>query len=322
MNDYAQYVELCKNTPTIPLFMQNWWLDAVHTPLKSALNEGTRHWQPLLAYDRNGIPTAAMIVAERQRLNMRLAGEPHLTPFSGIWQKDLVFNKIHQKQFFQKSNMQQILEKMPDFHFADFRFHFSTTDMQPFIWAGFEAEPRYTYLLSDISDTQKIREGFNDNTRRNIGKAQQQLTVSTSDDLDLFLSIAGASFERQNIRNPTPLSIWQRLDPELAKRGRRAILTAHQNGALVAAIYIVFDNGTAYYLAGGANEIGRRNGAMHLLLWRGIEAAASVGCQYFDFEGSMLPNVEAFFRGFGAEQKVYFRVRKAKNSIYKKIFLP
>ena len=42
-------------------------------------------------------------------------------------------------------------------------------------------------------------------------------------------------------------------------------------------------------------------------MWHGIQFAATVSME-FDFEGSMIPGIESFFRGFGGNPRTYFRV--------------
>ena len=40
------------------------------------------------------------------------------------------------------------------------------------------------------------------------------------------------------------------------------------------AVYLVHDDDVTYYLLGGADDVGRANGAMTLLLWEGVRRAA------------------------------------------------
>ncbi len=42
-----------------------------------------------------------------------------------------------------------------------------------------------------------------------------------------------------------------------------------------------------------------------------IEKAKELGCEVFDFEGSMLKGVERFFRSFGPELKPFYTINKA-----------
>ena len=87
-------------------------------------------------------------------------------------------------------------------------------------------------------------------------------------------------------------------------------------GGVEAAIYIVFDKKTAYYLAGGATEQGRKQGAMHFLMHHAIQETQKRGCEIFDFEGSMLQGVAAFFRGFNGELTPYYMVWKYSHRFY------
>ena len=106
-----------------------------------------------------------------------------------------------------------------------------------------------------------------------------------------------------------------------SKKRRRIFFAKNTEGVVQAAIYVVFDTSTAYYLAGGATEAGRSKGAMHGLLAHAIQETAAEGCTIFDFEGSMLKGVEPFFRGFGGELTPYFRVFKYANKFLEHLFL-
>lgn len=68
---------------------------------------------------------------------------------------------------------------------------------------------------------------------------------------------------------------------------------------------------TTYYLLGGYDPATKHGGAGILCMWQSILHAKGVGLDTFDFEGCMLPEVERFFRGFGADLVPYFTVNKA-----------
>lgn len=40
--------------------------------------------------------------------------------------------------------------------------------------------------------------------------------------------------------------------------------------------------------------------------------AKNLGLKYFDFERSMIPQIERYFRGFGGQLTPYYRINKAK----------
>lgn len=79
----------------------------------------------------------------------------------------------------------------------------------------------------------------------------------------------------------------------------------------IACTFMVHDRRTAYYLLGGYDAEDRHHGAGALAILTSIEEAQRRGLAVFDFEGSMIPAIERFFRGFGGELVHYFTVNRA-----------
>jgi lipid II:glycine glycyltransferase (peptidoglycan interpeptide bridge formation enzyme) len=306
----SAYIRLCE-TADVPIFMQNWWLDAVCT-------EG---WSVALAYNEKGEIEAALAFAKRQKWGLTTLSEPVLTPFCGVWLRQKTFKTSYEKIVNEKKYLQKLIEQLPSAHRYSFRLHVSLTDWQPFYWAGWRQETRYTYRL-DIQNLTAVFDNFNDNTKRNIRKSAQNFTIKSGSDFDKFLEINDLTYKRQHISQPISLPTWQAVEHVLSEKNKRCIFFAQNTeGAVEAAIYVIFDDKTAYYLAGGSTDEGRSRGAMHGLLAHAIQEAAASGCTVFDFEGSMLKGVEPFFRGFGGELTPYFRVYKYANKLLEHLFL-
>ena len=87
-------------------------------------------------------------------------------------------------------------------------------------------------------------------------------------------------------------------------------MAVDDEGRTHAALFTVFDSKTAYYLAGGGDPDLRDSGAMTLLLWDSIQHASGFA-EVFDFEGSMIPEIERFFRGFGGDLISCMKVSKS-----------
>jgi hypothetical protein len=297
--DKSAYCQFCASA-NVPIFMQNWWLDAVCGDA----------WSVVLSVNKKGDIEAALTFAKRQKFGLTTLSEPVLSPFCGVWFRQNTFKKSHEAIAYRKLHLEKLIEQLPPAHRYSFRLQTSLTDWQPFYWANWQAETRYTYRLS-LENAAIIPENFNDNTKRNIQKSAQNFTIESS---DKFLEINALTYQRQQIQQPIPLATWQAVDHVLTEKNARQVFFAkNTEGSFEAAIYVVFDHDTAYYLAGGATENGRSKGAMHGLLAHAIQEAAAKGCSIFDFEGSMLRGVEPFFRGFGGELTPYFRVFKFSN---------
>ncbi len=125
------------------------------------------------------------------------------------------------------------------------------------------------------------------------------------------------TFKRQGKTLPYSRNLVRKLDAACAERACRKIFFAEDpEGKIHAAIYIVWDEYSAYYLMGGGDPELRTSGATSLAMWEAIKFASRV-TKSFDFEGSMIESVERFFRGFGATQTPYFHVWKFNSKIMK-----
>ncbi|MDI6740189.1 MAG: GNAT family N-acetyltransferase, partial [Candidatus Edwardsbacteria bacterium] len=79
----------------------------------------------------------------------------------------------------------------------------------------------------------------------------------------------------------------------------------------IAATFCIHDATTAYYLLGGYDHASKHRGAGAAALWAAIGHAKGIGLKRFDFEGSMVPQIERYFRGFGGTQTLYLTINKA-----------
>ena len=114
---------------------------------------------------------------------------------------------------------------------------------------------------------------------------------------------------------PYSENLVENLDAACCERDCRKIWIAEDDrGRQHAGVYVVWDGNSAYYLMGGGDPELRNSGATSLCMWAAIRHAATV-TQCFDFEGSMIEQVERFFRGFGAVQKPYFNIKKTPSKL-------
>jgi hypothetical protein len=299
----VEYKKLCEQEKNIPIFMQPWWLDAVCT-------EGVG-WNVTLAHSAHGEIVAAMAFCIKKKWGISMITTPHLTQFTGIWFKEK--GKINQRT--EQLYLKQIIAQLPHFQHFILRFNYLITDWLPFYWAGFQQTTRYTYIIPDTTHLDAVFNIFDSNTKREIRQASAKYTIEESSDFDLFLKL-------KHPKDNTPLSIWQSLDTILTEKECKKIYFARntEKNTIDATAYIIWDKNSTYYLASGSTEAGRKNHAMHLLIWKAIQDSAQC-TPIFDFEGSMLETVEPFFRRFGAVQKPYFQISKFNNRLLQWAFM-
>jgi lipid II:glycine glycyltransferase (peptidoglycan interpeptide bridge formation enzyme) len=150
-----------------------------------------------------------------------------------------------------------------------------------------------------------------------VRKARKEVVVRDDLSLDAFLDLNEMTFKRRGMSLPYSYELILRLDEACCEHGCRKVFFAEDaQGRLHAAVYIVWDDDSAYYLMSGSDPELRDSGATSLLLWHAIQFAASV-TRKFDFEGSMIESVERHFRSFGARQKPYLQVSKINSLLLK-----
>ena len=298
------YRELCSKEDSIPVFSRDWWLDA-------ACGDD---WDVLLE-EKNGKVQAAMplYVPCRHIITM-----PHYTQTMGVWfaacADDTKYSSLLEQR---QAICKFFIDRLKSYKNFLQNFGHEFTDWLPFYWEGYSQTTRYTYILHGIKDFDKLLSGMSQQTRRNLKKAEDHLVtvrhgVSTED----FLKIQALTFERQNKRNTQSAAVMRRVIDAARERGQGDIFGGYdKDGNLHAVAFVVWQNSSAYYIAGGGDPALRSSGAHTLVLWEAIRYASQY-TDTFDFEGSMIPGVERFFREFGAIQTPYFMIYRGKLSFF------
>ena len=304
MTNKDKYRLLCSNESSLPLFSRDWWLDAAC---------GETKWDVLLAEEKGKIRAAMPLYIPHEGV----VSMPVYTQTMGPWftpePKDAKYTRtLGQRQAICKEFI-DILKAYP--HFLQ-NFNYRITDWLPFYWEGYKQTTRYTYLLNNIQDENLLWENMSPNIRRNITKATRK-GISVDD----FLKIQSLTFERQHLSPPKKKDTLIRLISACRQRNQGDLWGAYDDkGNLHAVAFIAWQESSAYYLAGGGDPALRASGAHSLLLWDCIRYT-SRHTVLFDFEGSMIPGVERFFREFGAIQTPFFTITKGNLSLLYRVWL-
>jgi Acetyltransferase (GNAT) domain len=300
MSNKAKYRQLCSHEKSIPIFSKDWWLDAV---------AGEDSWDVNIVEKNNEIIGSFPYVKKRIYF-LDIISNPMLTQTLGVWLKYPEGQKYATRLGFEKEIVSQLIKNLPKFDLFHQHFNYQFTNWLPFYWHGFAQTTRYTYLIEDLSDPDIIYKNFKDNIRREIRKAQKRLAVSYENDINEFYRLNKLIFENQGTRIPYDIELIKRIDDVCSQKKCRKIFFAKDPQDRVhAALYLIWDDNSAYYLMGGSDPALRNSGANSLLMWEAIQFAATV-TQKFDFEGSMIEPIERFFRSFGAKQVPYFYISK------------
>lgn len=299
----TSYIAFCQeHSARLPIFVQPWYLDAV-------CDDGA--WDAVVVAEKDEV-AAVLPYFLKQKVGFRYVTMPHFTKHMGVFfAKEFSLSKQHQL-------LEQLIAQLPKVHAFHQSFHPDFTNWLPFYWAGFRQTTRYTYRLN-VSDLDEVFQNINRNMRRNIKKAQAQLTVTTGGSAEDFYAINRLSFERQGLRPPYTYEQFRRHDEVLSKHSARQFLFAKDaTGRTHSAAHLIWDAQRSYYHIAGDDPDLRDSGAGILLVWEAIRYTNEVlKLQVFDFEGSMIRSVEAIRRQFGAAQVPYFDIWQYHSRLYR-----
>ena len=184
-------------------------------------------------------------------------------------------------------------------------------DTQPFIWKKFKVIPGYTYILDLKKPSEIILNEMSKERRNDIVRAiKDKLSVRQVSDFEIVKSLVLKTFLRQKKKINT--YYLDKILFEFANENNSFAFVVFKNKMPLVATFCVFDGNIAYYLLGGYDYGYKHHGAGPLAIWEAIKHSRRLGLKYFDFEGSMIPHVEKYFRGFGGILTPYYKVNKAK----------
>lgn len=280
------------------VFEQPWWLDTVA--------EGKWHEAIVKEGDR-------VIARLPYVLDHGVIRNPVYTQTLGIWMAEELraFDKGNSQLHRQKEVIDALLSKLPKAKSICITLDHSNAYVIPYRWHGFRMEPSFSYRIKDLSDMEGVRARFGKTVKKNIKAAQRNLTVEEdTDDLQTLLELQALTYARQNRKPPVDDDLTLRVMENAVKHhSGKLLISRDRDGKAHGAAFFIYDENACYYILSGQDPQFRSDGSQNLLLEKGIEFASTVS-RAFDFEGSMVEGIENFFRQFGGELVVNYRISR------------
>lgn len=255
---------------------------------------------------------ACMPIILNEKLGLTICNMPPFTQSLGIMYP--AYEGKYAEVLTRKMNaLSELISVIPKNSYFRQRLHHSITNWLPFYWREYNQSTRYTYIIKDLANQDKIWKSFRSNIRQEIRKASKTIKIYQEDDFESLSFCIDSTFARQRNKNFDFSTLKNIFDSCKKLKNGKIFLAKNENG-ICGAIYLVWDKKSAYYIAGGSPIDVRTTGAMPLLLWEAIKFSSKV-TKHFNFEGSMIKPIERFFRAFGGEQVPYFEITKINSKI-------
>ena len=184
------------------------------------------------------------------------------------------------------------------------------TDTQPYFWNNFKVVPFYTYMIDLKQDENQLLTSCSAQRRNDLKKANKEGIVALQTyDYNEVLNLVLKTFKRKS--TAVNQTLLHKILFSFANEHNSFAYVAYQNGIPIAASFCIHDSQKAYYLLGGYDDKAGSSSGGALSLWNCISHAKQAGLQKFDFEGSMIKEVEKYMRGFGPELYPCYMITRA-----------
>ncbi len=219
-------------------------------------------------------------------------------------------------------DIRQILAQwLKQYAFVSYRFNIANTlQLEPAL-AKLPVRKQITHLLSLNESYNILYENFSANHKRNIRKAYKNgITTQEDNDLDTLIELFKRSREGlSGIYNTLQYIHLKDLYRSGRHRNACRIYTARNpEGNIIAGGFFLFYKQSIVYVFGASADEGRQTGAMAAVFDHLIRDHACKNLT-LDFEGSLVPSLARFYRGFGGKAHSFLHLFNDKRKYILKI---
>ncbi|MBV9783483.1 MAG: GNAT family N-acetyltransferase [Acidisphaera sp.] len=246
----------------LTIFQAPWWLDAVSDRQWRAVTEGDGVraflWMPYV---------------QSRKFGMRLLGMPPLTHTLGP------VIRVADAQAAAETRGRLIdaaLAQLPPHDGFLQVLDPDAGDALDYACNGLDVQIRYTYRIDTAAGADALWLGLKQRTRNKLRRAMRSMRVEETLSLMAFHAFYEANLHKRGLLNDHDRGLYERLDVALGRRSRHCILVAadRATGAQQAAVLLVWDRRTLYYLRSTRDPEADSGGAVSLLVWEAIKLAA------------------------------------------------
>jgi len=296
----ADIIEL--NNYTENIFLSKEWL--------SIYNNYLEYYK--ITNNNNQIIGGFVIYKEKQRFKTTAIKNPPFSPNIGLFiniesSNDSKINNEYKKLLQELSNFLNSHK----FNILTISLPSNFIDTQPFFWNKFKVIPNYTYIIDLSESIEQIEKKFSSERRHNINKALKDgIECEINFDYNLIYELIIGTFNRKekNINE----NLLNKILFEFANDKNSFSVVSYKNNEAISTSFYVYDKNKIYYLLGGYNNKNKHYGAGTISILTAIKHSKKLNIPIFDFEGSMIPEVEKYFRGFGGKLTPYYTINKGK----------
>ncbi len=297
--DKSLYSKTCDDISlSLPLFYTPVWLDTVM---------GQGYWLPYVLIDEVDVK-ALFPVYFKKKMGFKAIVMPPLTPYASIWlvdHNDLSLYNHYLSAFFAQLPW-TVVTSISAYVFYDHQ--------EAWLNSSFTLSEKNTYIFLHQPYT-SIYNQYTSKMKSDLKRTNEKIEIIEQSQVDDLYELSKQTFKSQSLPMPIPLSLLAKIKQNLPTQA--AIYSAKYQDSIVSSIMTISDNTSSYYILSGRSR-NAPNGSISALIDFAIKRAMDQGLS-FDFEGSSIESIAAFFRSFGAKHHTYLHGTRYGNTWIKKM---
>ena len=306
MNNKVIYRSLCEKHKEIPLFMQAWWLDA----------SSKDKWDVILC--KNGDEIVGFFVfSYQEKFGKKIITNHPLTQYAGpyiFYPENISASAIHSLENKVYTSITEQLEAK-NIDFIEINCHYSFKNWQQFYWNGYKQTTKYTYVLEDLSNIERLLSEMSTQRRRKIKNNTRDYYVSLDLSAEDFYNSYNEHLKDQNKTIFYIKDYFIGLYNACKERNQGQILALYNDeNELLVSIWTIWDNESAYNMILNTNKKRKCSVNTTLLVWETLKFLKDK-TKKFDFEGSMIQNSAIGNQQYGAIAIPYHCISKSNSLI-------
>ncbi|MFY0674918.1 MAG: GNAT family N-acetyltransferase [Bacteroidia bacterium] len=270
-------------------------------------------WYAYISTNKNGDWEAAMPVFNSKKMGNTFSRQPLLSKYWGVIVKKQNVG-LYKQISFAKEHYASILNKANECAVLDYFTGINPTYAAQYSFEKINLNPRFTYLLNFEEGIESLREGYSKTVRKKVNKLKRDgfENVLKQDSNDLEQMLVLNLEEGRELVPAQAINPLKELSVKASELGKGFFLsTLSPQKEVAAAGFFLLNEHYCHFLSGYVNPKYRQQNVMNLLV-DGALNRCSTRTKKFDFFGSNIESIEAFFRSFGAYPATYYRIVNAK----------
>jgi hypothetical protein len=282
--DKSKWDSYIDNSTHNLIYAYSWYLDVV-----------SPKWEALIEGDYKSV----MPLTRNKKYGINYLYPPYFAQQLGVFSKE----KLSQEK------VEEFLNVIP----SHFKFlEINLNKLNTFELSGFPVKKNINIELSLDSPYESLRKNFSEDTKRNIKKAiKHEVSVKKNISPSLLINIFRKNTGKKisNLTDKNYKVLANLINICIEKKYAEVWGAYTKENKLCAGVVWLIKNNRSIFLFSATDAEAKKLGAMFFLIDKFIQEHAGENI-ILDFEGSNLPGLARFYKGFGSDEFVYLQVKK------------